>query len=53
MRLISKSKFSVKILYVDIKSEFIQFYRICRSKIDRFSHCYLHVNLQYLKNVVI
>ena len=24
-----------------------------RSKVDRFSHCYLHVNFQYRENIVI
>ena len=26
---------------------------LCRSKVDRFSYCYLHVNFQYRENVVI
>ena len=51
---ISKSKYSVKILFGDIKSEFIKMLpNLYRSKVDRFSHCYLHVNFQSREKVVI
>ena len=49
-----KSKCFAKILFVDIKSEFIKILpNLYRSKVDRFSHCYLHVNFQCRENVVI
>ena len=49
-----KSKCFAKILFNDIKSEFIKIVpNLYRSKVDRFSHCYLHVNFQYRENVVI
>ena len=43
------------ILFGDIKSEFIKILTnyLYRSKVDRFSHCYLHVNFQCRENVVI
>ena len=51
---ISKSKCSAKILFGDIKNIIIKMLPNCyRSKVDRFSHCYLHVNFQYRENVVI
>ena len=51
---ISKSKYSAKILFRYIKSEFIKMLpNLYRSKVDRFSHYYLHVNFQCRKNVVI
>ena len=44
---ISKSKCSAKTLFGDIKSEFIKMLQyLYRSKVDRFSQCYLHVNFQ-------
>ena len=54
IQLLSKNKCSVKILISDIKSEFIKIVNnLLRSKVDLFSHCYLHVNCQYRENVVI
>ena len=54
IRYISKSKCSENILFGDIKSEFIKMLpNLYRSKVDRFSHCYLHVNFQFRENVVI
>ena len=51
---ISKNKCSAKILFKDITSEFLYILQnLYRSKVDRFSHCYLHVNFQYRENVVI
>ena len=51
---ISKSRCSEKILFGDIKNIIITFLQNCyRSKVDRFSHFYLHVNFQYSENVVI
>ena len=53
-RYMSKSKCSAKILFGDIKSEFINILpNLYRSKVDRFSHCYLHVYFQCCENVVI
>ena len=47
---ISKSKCSAKILFGDIKSEFINLLaNLYRSKVDRFSQCYLHVNFNTVK----
>ena len=49
-----KSKCSAKILFGDITSEFIKMLpNLYRSKVVRFSHCYLHVKFQYRENVVI
>ena len=49
-----KSKCSAKILFGDIKSEFIiMLLNLYRSKVDRISHCYLHVNFQCRENVII
>ena len=54
IRYISKSKCSAKILFVDIKNIVINILpNLYRSKVDRFSHYYLHVNFQYRKNIVI
>ena len=51
---IIENKCSVKILLLDIKCEFIKMLsNLYRSKVDRFSHYYLHINCQYCKNVVI
>ena len=45
---------SAKILFGDIKSEFIKMLtNLYRSKVDQFSHFYLHVNFQCSANVVI
>ena len=42
---ISKSKFFVKILFGDIKSEFIKMLlTFLRLKVDGFCHYYFHVN---------
>ena len=50
----SKSKCSAKILIGDIGSEFIKMLpNLYRSKVDRFSHCYLHVKFQCCENVII
>ena len=50
----SKSNYSVKILFGDIRIEFIKIVpNLYRSKVDRFSHCYLHIIFQYHANVVI
>ena len=41
-------------IYGDIDSEFINMLQnLYRSKVDRFSYCYLHVNFQYRENIVI
>ena len=54
IRFILKRKCSSKILFGDIKNEFIKLLpNLYRSKIDRFSHCHLHVNFQYRENIVI
>ena len=51
---ISKSKCYAKILFGDIKNIIITILpNLYRSKVDRFSHYYLHVKFQYRENVVI
>ena len=53
IRLISKNKCSVKILFGDIKGEFVKFLpNLSRSKVDRFSHFYLHVFIFRTVNIV-